>query len=194
LVVTGEQPSHVIKNLVERMRKGVDRSLVKKWIGFLTAGDAAGAVVLGRAEPSENNGFKSFYTRTDSQFNDLCAYKREADGNIEGQMVMGKINAKGRRILEEIAPILKNNPDWKAADFVLSHNTGDGSFKILEGMEMAPKNKMIKLYPKLGNITSATFPVNYHHLDKVVGLKRGQKVDGLFSGSGFVFGHFEYIK
>ena len=52
--------------------------------------------------------------------------------------------------------------------------------------------KMIKTYPKLGNITSATFAVNYHNLMKNGNVRAGDKVLGCFAGSGLAIGQIGY--
>jgi len=194
LVLTGETPSLLTKNLMEQMKKGVEKSIFKKWIGFLTTGDAGGAVILGRSAPEIGNGFQSITTKVLSQHHELCQYKWEDNGDATGQMLMGKLNAHGRRILAEFNEQIKSDPNYKPADYLLTHNTGSGSFEILSRLDLAPRSCMPELFSTLGNITSATFPVNFHHLDKKIGLSSGDRVGGLFSGSGLVFGHFDYLK
>lgn len=194
LVCTGETPSHLTKSLVDQMKSGVEKDTFRKWIGFLTTGDAGGAVILGRANPETGNGFKSISTHVNSKHRELCQYRWKEDGNADGQMLMGKLNAHGRRILDTFNQEIKNNETYVEADYLLTHNTGNGSFEILCKLGLAPREKMPKLFEKLGNITSATFPVNFNHLDKNIGLNEGDRVGGIFSGSGLVFGHFNYLK
>lgn len=52
---------------------------------------------------------------------------------------------------------------------------------------------MIKTFDKLGNIASATFPINFNRLPKNVKLRTGDKISGCFAGFGVVIGQFGYI-
>lgn len=194
LICTGETPSRLTRSLIDQMKKGVDKATFRKWIGFFTTGDAGGAIVLGKSNPETGNGFKSISTKVNSEHRHLCKYKWEKDGNASGQMLMGKLNAYGRRILQTFNEEVKNKDTYIEADYLLTHNTGSGSFEILRKLNLAPKENMPKLFSTLGNITSASLPVNFNYLDKEIGLKQGDRVGGIFSGSGLVFGHFDYLK
>lgn len=193
LVATGELPSRVVKYYLERMRKGVDKSLAKKWLGFVTAGDAAGAVIMGKADALRGNGFQTFSSLVNSRHRDKCYYKHMSDGEIQGQMLMAHINAHGKKLAQSVVASVANSPDWETPDYLLTHQTGNGTFNILADFELVPRNRMIRTYNYLGNITTATFPVNYHHLLHDIGVGEGTKVSLLFSGSGLVFGHGLYV-
>jgi 3-oxoacyl-[acyl-carrier-protein] synthase-3 len=53
-------------------------------------------------------------------------------------------------------------------------------------------SKMIKTLDKLGNITSATFPVNFKKLGDEEKVTKGDRIGGCFAGSGLVVGQFGY--
>jgi hypothetical protein len=74
---------------------------------------------------------------------------------------------------------------WGKADWVISHQMGRPPFRKIKmsGVD----SRMIKTYPKLGNIT-ATFAVNYHNLKKMLMCDRWIKFLGCFAGSGLAIG------
>lgn len=193
MVVTGEMPSKVIKHYVDRMKAGVDKAYVKKWIGFLTAGDAAGAVIMGAAEEGSGRGFGRFTSQTNSEHADKCFYRHESDGSITGQMLMGELNAFGKEIADDVIFKITSNPSWERPDYTITHQTGKGTFDILAAYQLTPRERMIKSYDVLGNITTATFPISYQQLIKDIAPPQGTRVACLQAGSGLVFGHFDIV-
>lgn len=192
LVVTGETPSKVISNFVDQLRAGVESSTAKRLLGFLTAGDAGGAILLARAELNYKRGFGKFHIKSNSQLWNMCHYRKEADGQYAGQMLMGKLTAHGRRLGKQLASEIMSSPNWIEPDHMLSHNTGKGSFACLLEFGLAPESKWIKTYETLGNLTTATFPVNFHMQSNASKFKPGELMGGLFNGSGLTFGYFDY--
>jgi|GEM_PF-1924456 len=53
-------------------------------------------------------------------------------------------------------------------------------------------DRMIRTYPLLGNITTATFAISYQQLLNRPEIQRGDRIGGCFSGSGLTAGQFCY--
>jgi 3-oxoacyl-[acyl-carrier-protein] synthase III len=75
---------------------------------------------------------------------------------------------------------------------MLSHKIGKRPLVKLANMKGVTPDKMIKTLDKLGNITQATFPVNFNKLLEEQHVHSGDKIGGFFAGSGFVVGQFGY--
>lgn len=192
LIVTGEVPTRVLRAAVDLLKKGVDLKTAKNIIGALSVGDAGGAAIIGPTEKDEKAGFELFNTVSYSSHVDKCIYKQAEDGSIEGQMIMGLIaGAIVRSHFGLIDDTLKKL-GWDEFDWVLSHQIGQRPFDRLAKMNGVRARKMIKTLDKFGNITSATFPVNFHKLIDQGKVVRGDRVGGCFAGSGLVIGQFGY--
>ena len=81
---------------------------------------------------------------------------------------------------------------WDKFDWMLSHQIGKKPFEKISGMNGVNPNSMIKTFDKLGNITSATFPVNFQKLCVEEQVNSGDRVGGCFAGSGLSIGQFGY--
>lgn len=192
LVVTGEVPTRVSKAAIKVLKKGVDIKTARNIIGALSVGDAGGAAVIGPTETNEQAGFELFNTVSFSHLADKCIYKQREDGTIEGQMMMGQIAGAMIKSHVDLIGDTLNKLGWNEFDWVLSHQIGQRPFDRLSNMEGVRPSKMIKTLDKFGNITSATFPVNFHKLVEEESVTKGDKVGGCFAGSGLVIGQFGY--
>ncbi|RBP53376.1 ketoacyl-ACP synthase III [Arenicella xantha] len=192
LVVTGEIPSRVLRAAMAKLQTNLSKDQAMDIIGALSVGDAGGAVILGQAGYGENCGFELFNTKTDSSHAEKCFYRVNGDGSIEGQMKMGPIVGASiwmhRRIINDTLQQL----GWDQFDWVLSHQTGRRPFEKFSTFSTVPEQRMIKTYHKLGNIASATFPLNYAKLLKNGKVRKGDRIGGIHSGSGLVVGEFGY--
>jgi 3-oxoacyl-[acyl-carrier-protein] synthase III len=193
LVLTGEIPSKGGRNFIKQLKDGVDIKTASQLIGFLTAGDAGGAILLRRSGANTVGGFSDFHTEVNSAHWDKCVYHRDSNGDYKGKMMMGHLTAHGRRLGQSLIDRVKSNQGWTPPDHVLSHNTGDGSFECLIASGLAPRERWFKTYKSLGNLMSATFPVNYHLQKQSDAFTSGDRVGCFFNGSGLVFGYFEYV-
>ena len=193
LIVTGEIPTQVLKSISNRLKSGVDIKTARKLIGALSVGDAGGAVIIGSTENEDKSGFKLFNTVSYSHLAEQCIYKKRADGSIDGQMMMGQITSN---IVNGHINLIDNTLEklgWDSFDWMLSHQMGQRPFDRISNLNGVQPTKSIKTLNKLGNITSATFPVNFHKLINEKPLKAGDKIGGCFAGSGIVIGQFGYI-
>jgi len=192
LICTGEIPSRILYAAIERLKAGVDKEQAQNIIGALSVGDAGGAIVLGASEVGEDVGFKIHNTKTDSSHARKCYYGVGADGHIDGQMQMGPIVGASiwmhRKIIDDTLLML----GWDKFDWVLSHQTGKRPFEKFLSFSTVDEDHMIKTYDTLGNITSATFPINFEKLQNTGKLRSGDRIGGIHSGSGLVVGEFGY--
>jgi len=192
LVITGEVSTKMSNAVTEMLKNGVDIKEARNMWGMLSVGDAGGAVIVG---PSEDgySGFMSFNQRSESRHVDLCHYKWEKDGTVNAKMQMARIVSRGFELNKKIFDETLKDLGWTDVDWAIAHQTGDATFKQTLGLHSLDESKIVKTYPFLGNITTATLPVSFKKLfesDKVI---KGHKVGGLFAGSGLVAGQFGYV-
>jgi len=192
LIVTGEVPTRVLRAAMDLLKKGVDISTARNIIGALSVGDAGGAALLGPVNKGEKSGFKLFNTVSHSKHVDKCIYKQREDGSIDGQMIMGAIAGAIVRSHDNLIDDTLEKLGWNRFDWVLSHQIGQRPFERISRMSGIRAERMIKTLDKFGNLTSATFPVNFHKLVECGEVQRGDKVGGCFAGSGLVIGQFGY--
>ena len=190
LLCTGETSSNMTKNIIDQLKSGVDKKKAVKMLGFLSLGDAGGALLLG---PSEDNaGFKAFETQSSSLHHNKCFYRYKSDGTVDAQMLMAQIVAKTYRMQEELIGPTMDRIGWDSAEYLLTHQVGKKSFDQVADAGVVNRSRMIKSFDKMGNITSATFPVNHHQLMQRDDHKPGDRVYCCYSGSGIVIGQFGY--
>jgi len=190
LITTGEIPSRLTKDFVEQLKRGMSPKKAAKVIGFLSVGDAGAAVIVGPGR--KKSGFNLFVNNSSSIHSNKCYYKHDSNGQIEGQMMMAQIVAKTYKMQEELLYPTMEKLGWDAPDFLLTHQVGKKAFDQVADVGLVEKDKMIKSYDKLGNITSATFGVNHHQMMNRSDAKAGDKVYCCYSGSGIVIGQFGY--
>ena len=181
LVTTGEVSTRVLRSFVKQLKAGVDIEQANRLIGGLSVGDAGGAVVMGL---SESSGFELFNNSADSSHIDKCIYRVREDGSIDGQMLMARILAQGIKMHREAINQTLAGLGWDEFDWLLSHQTGRRNFEAFAKMTGIKQERMIKTYEKLGNTTTATLPLGWDKLSKGGMVSPGDKIGGLFAGSG----------
>lgn len=134
-----------------------------------------------------------FNQRSESRHVDLCHYKYQADGSLDARMNMAQIVARGFQLNKKIFDETLDELGWDGIDWALAHQTGKATFKQTLSLHSVEEHKAIKTYPCLGNITTATLPVSFKKLVDSDRLKSGDRIGGLFAGSGLVAGQFGYI-
>jgi len=169
LVVTGEVPTKVATAVVDMLKRGVDVATVKTFIGALSN------------------------SITMSDLADKCHYKMKKDGSVDGHMIMNSLTLAFIKQHYKLLKSTLSELGWSNFDWILSHQIGQKPFEKLGEMNGFQANRMIKTLDKLGNITSATFPVNFHKLVTENEVKAGDRIGGCFAGSGIVIGQFGYI-
>ncbi|MFT6097812.1 MAG: 3-oxoacyl-[acyl-carrier-protein] synthase-3 [Arenicella sp.] len=192
LIVTGEVSTKVAKVVANQLKRGMPITEAKHLWGILSAGDAGGAMIIGPSDDG-NSGFMKFHQASKSQYLDLCHYNWKPNGEVEAHMDMGKIVARGLRLNKQIYREALDELGWDGVDWAIAHQTGDAAFKQAVALHGLDKGKIVKTYPELGNVTTATLPLSFQKLIDSGNLKVGDKVGGLFAGSGLVAGQFGYV-
>ena len=192
LVVTGEIPSKVLRAAVRTLKAGVDIKTARNIVGALSVGDAGGAVIISPSDDYELTGFELFNTTSHSSYVNKCIYKQKEDGEYEGHMAMGPLAAAFIRYNHKLIDETLEKLGWDKFDWMLSHQIGKKPFEKISAIGGVGPNHMIKTFDKLGNITSATFPVNFKKLLENRLVQAGDKIGGCFAGSGLAIGQFGY--
>jgi 3-oxoacyl-[acyl-carrier-protein] synthase-3 len=192
LVVTGEVSTKVLKAVVDMLKKGVSKEKANTLWGALSLGDAGGAVILGQAQ-DDSTGFRAFNQRCDSRQVDRCRYKFRADGSVDGQMQMAQIVARGFQLNKGMLDNTLEILGWDGFDWALTHQTGKRTFDQTLTLKSINDDKLVKTYPYLGNITTATLPICLKKLWNSGLVSKGDRIGGLFAGSGITTGQFGYV-
>jgi 3-oxoacyl-[acyl-carrier-protein] synthase III len=180
LVCTGETLSRVVADFIPLLTTTKDKRIFKDKFGFLTAGDAGGALLLQRSQCPER-GWQWFKTESDGAHSQLCYYQKSGNGH-NGQITMDKICSVTLASHMKLFDTSTRNLSWfgREADKTYCHQVGASPHKwLFERLELDLDKAPIS-YDKFGNLTTATIPV-LMHLDRPT---RDQKVQFFCSGSG----------
>lgn len=192
LVVTGEVTTKMSRAVVDRLKKGVSQDKARHLWGMLSVGDAGGAIIVGHS-PDGQSGFMKFHQKSESKHVNLCRYEWKRDGSVDAHMNMAQIVARGLRLNKQIYRETLSELGWDKVDWAIAHQTGKTTFEQAQSLHGIEECKIMKTYPKLGNITTATLPMSFQKLKASGSLKVGDKIGGLFAGSGLVAGQFGYV-
>lgn len=185
LVVTGEQSSQAVRRAIEILRTTQDREVFKSLAGGLTLGDAGAAMILGpKLQP--DTGFMGFMLRSQGEHSDLCTYGTRGNEAIPVQTDMPNIV---KAHLQMHADMYKESLDrlrWKSEeiDKFVQHQVGVKAFKMHADYSGIPISLMSNTISTMGNLVTATIPVNLHELSNNHELKKGNKVFIAGAGSG----------
>lgn len=183
LVCTGERPSVVSKAVIRQMRECRCKYTFKRKVGMLSVGDAGGAVLMG--SKFNGAGFIKFSSTSLGRHADLCYYKM-CESGVDGQMIMNRICSLTIDLHKKLYKQTISSLDWESEsiDCMVTHQVGSKAFKILSEQFDIVDKKMTCTYPRLGNITSATLPVNLSLAEEKRNLSSGDMVYIALSGSG----------
>ena len=192
LVVTGEISTKMSRRVMQQLKAGMSKQAAKHLWGMLSVGDAGGAIIVG-ASVNGHSGFMKFHQKSRSQHVKLCQYRWLKNGDVEAHMNMAQIVARGLKLNKQIYQETLDELGWDKVDWAIAHQTGRTAFEHAVSLHGIDKRKIMKTYPELGNITTATLPVSFNKLVCSDRLKTGDKIGGLFAGSGLVAGQFGYV-
>lgn len=183
LVCTGERSSLVSKDWIDTIKRSDDVNVFKKHVGGLTVGDAGAAAIVGPTESEA--GFKGFQFASEGEHAQLCYYSMES-GKRHGEMVMGKISAVMLRAQKRLYSDSLHVLGWQPSDMdiVITHQVGQRTWERFAQILGIQFDKLTKTFENLGNITSATFPVNLAIGLEEKKISKGMKVFGALAGSG----------
>jgi 3-oxoacyl-[acyl-carrier-protein] synthase-3 len=160
LVVTGEKPSKVMYEIMDLIKDCDNAEYFRKKLGVLTVGDSGGSMVLAKSD--NGIGFQKFNSISDGKLAELCYYRYDEKGIIDGQMIMKDI---GREVFNYQSKLIDKTYEilgWTPADVdhLISHQIGRKPFEMTAKLTGIPIEKATKTYDYYGNLTSATIPVN----------------------------------
>lgn len=162
LVVTGEISTDITFHCVNQLKN--KKAIVKNEIGALTLGDAGAAMVL--TPKDSERGFQYFNFYTNAKYTDLCKVSMNKSGGYDGKMVMGKISSMMIRLHAALIDKTYSTLKWKPEDIqhFVCHQVGKKPHERMSDMASVSHQKAPISYKKLGNITTATIPLNLYNI------------------------------
>ena len=183
LVCTGEVSSRVSKNSITALGGIESRNEYYERIGVLTVGDAGAAAVISHRDDGRGMVGLNFVSR--GQLADLCHYKYE-QGVPAGIMKMREICNAGLKLHKNMLPrtLQTIGKSINDVDCLITHQVGKVAWEGFSRFFNVEGRLMTKTFDKLGNITSATFGVNYAMGLEQGSIKKGDFVLAAMAGSG----------
>ena len=185
MICTGERSSDVSRASLPQLQVSKERAHYFDRIGALTVGDAGVAAIISRTESTSE--IKSLNFHSNGKLSELCYYKHNPDTLlIEGQMLMKEISQEILNAHKELLPktLKKSGIKTKDIDCLITHQVGKRPWERYPKIMGVGKNIMTKTFDTLGNITSATFGVNYAKAVEDDQIKPGDLVMAAMAGSG----------
>lgn len=184
LVCTGEKSSNVTKAALPKLRKAKKKCEFRSRMGALTVGDAGAAVLIG--PKTDESGIVGLNFNSDGKFSKLCFLKREKHKYVEGQMDMKEISNAMLEAHKKMLPhsLSSMSLSIDKINCLVTHQVGKRPWNGYSSVIGVPTTKMTKTYDMLGNITSATFAINYARALESGTIKKGDKVFAAMAGSG----------
>lgn len=185
LVVTGEQSSQAVRRAVEILRTTHDREVFKRLAGGLTLGDAGAAMILGpKLHP--DTGFMGFMLRSEGEHARLCTYGDRGNESIPVQTDMPNIVKAHLQMHANMYQESMQKLGWRTADInkFVHHQVGIKAFRMHSEYSGIPTNLMSNTISEMGNLVTATIPVNLHKLSNNQEVDNGDKIFIAGAGSG----------
>ncbi len=185
LVVTGEQGKLYTRRAVEELRQCQDKERMTLLAAGLTLGDAGAALLMG-PKLGPDSGFMGFMLQSQGQHAGFCTCGNPSDfGPVVTDMprIVGEaLNLITAMFNEFLYQRLK----WKLEDisWYLIHQVGGTSFKLHSKRTGVPVEIMPKTVMHMGNLITATIPLNLHLVANERSLREGQKIYLSGQGSG----------
>ncbi len=189
LLVTAELGSRVTRGVIQQFKARKLRFKAQNLMGGFSVGDAGGATIMGVAEGLKGVQFIS--SRTQSKYNKLCYYSHADGGGINGEMDMPKICVTTLKLLRDLTSGTYSLDSWSPEniDELVLHQVGWKIYDRMLAVLLLPPEKSIKTFPWLGNIASATIPVNLNQMFNQGRIKEGDRVLLQTTGSGITASH-----
>ncbi len=178
LLVTAEISSNITKLAINSINH--DHSKFQTMFGALTIGDAAGAMLITSYPAIHRFKFVDFQMQSDSSSYELCHY-HFPDNQFSGQMIMDKICAKMLMQHKKLLKKTLKKLNWNKPDYLITHQVGKRPHQRFSKMTSVEMSKMSKTFPQLGNIASATMPVN---ITRTLNLSNIKSMNILLMGAG----------
>jgi 3-oxoacyl-[acyl-carrier-protein] synthase-3 len=184
LVVTGEQGFRYTEKAMQALRHTDDRTTFTKLVGGLTLGDAGAAILLG-PKLGPDSGFMGFMLQSQGEHSALCVCGHEGEGAVL-ETDMASIVAKGIAMLGDMYDEFMGKLKWSPVDIdkFVHHQVGLKVFAHHAHYAKISLEIMPNTLTTMGNLITASIPVNLHKLRINNEIQRGQKVFIAGAGSG----------
>ncbi len=184
LIVTGEQGSFFATRAIKALRNTEDRELFLKLVGGLTLGDAGAAMIMG-PKLGPDSGFLGFMLQSQGQYSDLCIFQNGGE-DIALYTDMPSIVKQHIQLHADMFGKFMNKLKWKPDQIsrFVHHQTGLKGFKLHAQYSGIPMDRMPNTVNTMGNLITATIPINLYNLSRNKEINNGDKIFIAGAGSG----------
>lgn len=185
LVVSGEQGSLFTRMAIEALTHSYERRSLTEFAAGLTLGDAGAAVILG-PKLAPGTGFMGFMLHSQGQFAGLCrsgALLQEGPVYTDMPTI---VSESTKLIIEMYESFMHKRLKWRKEDLAkcVVHQVGIKTFRLYREKLGIPLDLMPDTVTTLGNLITATIPVNIHNVLKSKEINSAQKIYLSGVGSG----------
>ncbi|MEK7816002.1 MAG: ketoacyl-ACP synthase III [Pseudomonadota bacterium] len=185
LIVTGEHAHRITLKAIKALNASNERNLFIKYAGGLTLGDAGAAMIMGpKLKP--DSGFMGFMLQSQGQYSDLCVCGNHRGEESPLETDMPTIVMQNTRLHSAMYAQFMTKLGWKPGDInkFVHHQVGIKVFKHHAGYARISTDVMPNTLNAMGNLVTATIPMNLHILHKEQRVMNGDKLFLSGSGSG----------
>ncbi len=185
LVVTGEHTHRIAEKAMKALLATDDRDAFTNLVGGLTLGDAGAAMVVG-PKLGPDTGFMGFMLQSQGQYSDLCVCGNHRGEESPLKTDMPNIVQQNTRLHSAMYPEFMSRLKWQPGQIkrFIHHQVGLKVFRHHAGYSGLSLDIMPNTLTNLGNLVTATIPVNLHNLIVNQEVTRGDRVFLSGSGSG----------
>jgi 3-oxoacyl-[acyl-carrier-protein] synthase-3 len=185
LIVTGEQNKLYVQKAIDALKQQDNKNEFLRLVAGLTLGDAGAAMVVGPKLGPES-GFMGFMLRSQGQHASLCSCGGPGG---EGPLLtdMPNIIAESTKLHTAMfGEFLSERLRWRVDELkkYVVHQVGTKVFKLHTRIGGIRPEIMPNTVTVLGNITTATIPVNIHGFTEKNEVEQGDKIFISGAGSG----------
>lgn len=188
LIVCGEKGYKFTRKAYAAINKTNDKEVFNKLIAGLTLGDAGAALVMG-PKLGPDSGFMGFIGHSQGQHAGLCFCGDDTKVSpLYTDMIA--ITTKSEKLVTGLFYELMDKLDWKGDELskYIVHQVGTKVFKYHAKNIKLPLEIMPNTITTLGNITTATIPVNLYNVIGNKEVSAGEKLYLSGAGSGISSG------
>lgn len=188
LVVTGEQGSRAMRRAVELLSKTTDREQFVNLAGGLTVGDAGAAMILG-PKKAPDCGFMGFMLASRGEHAQLCVCpfeNRQVSEEVALRTDMPNIVKHHVQMHADMFEGFMKILGWEPIQIhrFVHHQVGLRVFKLHSAYSHVPTSRMSNTVCTMGNLISASIPINIDKLSCNHDVKPGDRIFISGSGSG----------
>ncbi|MFL6713328.1 MAG: 3-oxoacyl-ACP synthase III family protein [Sulfurifustis sp.] len=194
LIVTGEHLSRVVRRAVETLQMTHDRKVFKNLAGGLTLGDAGAAIILGPKLTPES-GFMGCMLRSMGEHSGLCTYGARGEESAPLMTDMPNIVKAHLQMHAEMYRESMLKFGWEPDEIskFVHHQVSLRAFKMHSEYSKVPVGLMPNTVSTMGNLATASIPVNLHNLVVNRELADGDKVFIAGAGSGLSISQAAFV-